>query len=272
VFAPAALALCGAAVTQCTSTPCDPASLAFDIKIDGVTAFTIRDNQAAVSCALAAISGIASFSFTFPTITPAMLQSGAVVSVNADYFAQPNGYSSAAEAQTDVMLKIANGMDAFVKLLALNPAFSSIGSASIVKDSGIANPVPTSEPTGFDAAALGASSGSSTGGSSLNVALVVGLACALAVVCAVGGLWYYCYYRRNLQNSKIDNVKNRINFTETTGVVPREEDAVEWGLGVNSGMDDMSGVMAPPDNLDSSPALKTRHTPTKQRKSDLFVI
>lgn len=138
----------------------------------------------------------------------------------------------------------------------------------------------TGTTTGGVNAAGSASTGSSS--STFDVALVVGLIVAFAVCLLLVGLWYYCHYRRNIHLQKLENVRNSkaINFNDVSGVIPDESDAVEWGISVAG---EEAVAPAAQQQLDrgnstastastASPRMRTRYSPAKQRKGDLFVI
>ena len=180
------------------------------------------------------------------------------------------GYSSASDAQTSVSSKLSDSNSATtVKNDLSSDGVTAVTITVSTSSSGTANAAGT------------ASTGSS--GTSFDIALVVGLIVAFAVCLLLVATWYYCHYRRNKQLQKLENVRNSkaINFNDVSGVIPDESDAVEWGIAV-AGEESIAppsaqqhldrGNSAASDASTASPRMRTRYSPAKQRKADLFVI
>ena len=237
----------------------------------GIDSTEASSLQSRIQCALSSVTGLASGDFTFTnTQNVVLLATGVQVDVNVQFQAQALGYPSSSAAQNSVTNK-------------LTAANSATSVKNDLSDTGVTAVTITVNSQGSTTANAAGTATAGSSGTSFDIALVVGLIVAFAICLLLVATWYYCHYRRNKQLQKLENVRNSkaINFNDVSGVIPDESDAVEWGLNVSG--EDLGAAQGAAQGLDrgdstasnasaASPRMRTRYSPAKQRKADLFVI
>lgn len=275
VAAPTVSEFCDSAARTCADpAKCTSASIYFQLDITGVTSDVVSENPDDLKCALGTVSKVTSESFKLRStndLSIEHLQADSTIrtTFSVDFKAEAYDYTSKEAAIAAVTKAIQDGVGEMTTILQTFPPYSGavVTFATFPGDGS-----PTISPTGAAVSAKASATSASSKGSSLDMALVIGLSaafgcciCLICVACLVAS-------RRNQQGEKGDNLKNMVNFSDVTGVIPRDEDVVEWGLGLQG--DSGDHIVAAP-NTDSPVMTANRKstTDTKLRRgSDLFVF